>query len=541
MSDLDKKAAPPPGASVLKKDDFAEEFPPDSPPMARYHVEGGSKEKGQSGSSSARASVASKPVPPEHTSDNPVAAYAASRSDIRTQDNTDAIPGAMLITQFGNIATQRTLTESRRVVVMNEEFKSEEGQAPAVLDDSGAAERHNHRDDYFIAEANAVHQEDIAIAQVTPQKWYQQHVYRAVFVGSVLLACILVGVVVGLLVRPSGNVNPSPTPVEPVAPPLTPAPTINSASEQIACDFIAQTSLSECRLQRTVVQKKGLTIPSEIGLLTKLTYLSLENSGLTGSIPESIGSLTELRHLSFRFNAALMGSIPSTIGNLVLLTKLDFGITGLQGSIPSSIGSLTQIQILDFYFNKFAGGIPMSVGNLTQLSHVSFAANQLTGSIPLSIESLAQLTYLDFGYNQLNGTVPISIGALTKLTLLGMYRNEFTGNIPSSIENLTQMMQLHWDNCKFTGTIPPTIGLLTHLEGLNFGANVLTGGIPSSIANLTALKYLSLGLTELTGSIPSTLCPLVTDFIFIDCGEILCDCCKASTSSTEDPIACSQK
>ena len=88
-------------------------------------------------------------------------------------------------------------------------------------------------------------QEDIVITQVDGQKWYQRRVYRAIFVGCILLTCILVGVVVGLMMQPS-------------------PPTSISTPEQIACDFIAQTSLSELQLQHTVVQTNGLVIPSEI-------------------------------------------------------------------------------------------------------------------------------------------------------------------------------------------------------------------------------------------------------------------------------------
>jgi Leucine-rich repeat (LRR) protein len=663
------------GAPSINKDDFAEEFPPTSPAIAGI-INVANDEKGQAADDGTGMELSlargtdnkSNPIAKKYTEVHPVSARQptvtnVSSADVQPQSNNDTVPGAFLTSQIGTTATRRTLTESRGV---NEEF---EPRVTARVDEESGNDDHDHHGDYFIAEANAIN-EDIPFAQVATQKWYQRHFYRGALIGSVMTTCILVGVVIALLARPTGNSNSALTPVEPVPlptmlapqtesnPPTTPAPTVNLASEQIACDFIAQPSLSDCRLQRTVVKKNGLFIPSEIGLLTKLTYLSLENAALTGNVPTTICNLTELRHLSFRSNSELLGSIPSLIGNLVQLTHLDFADAGLTGSIPSSIGSLTQLQLLDLYWNELTGIIPLSVVKLVQLVHVSLAANQLIGGIPSSIdsltlltyldfgsnqlngskiptalglltkltylslensaltgtipttiwslielrylsfrsnkelvgsiptsianlvqltyldfadagltgsipssigsltqlqlldlywneltgiipsfmESLTQLTYLDFGSNKLNGTVPFFIGRLTMLTTLGLNRNGFTGSIPPSIGDLKQLETLWWDVGSFSGGIPSSIGEMTSLVHLNLGTNSLTGSVPSSIAGLTSLTFLSLGSNELTGTLPSSLCPIVTGGIYIDCGEILCDCCKVAGS---DPgVAC---
>ena len=576
MSDFDKKKATKPsaGAAGFQKDDFAEEFPPDSASVVADMLSNHRRNEKMQATAATVAKGSTCHVQRaadklDHTAVDPrlvehedeLAAWSAtatsttfteSPSNIQLQNNNNAAPGAFLISHAGCVVTQKTLTESRRAVVVDEELKQAEEEEvepllPRTLDVEPGDHDHgqNHEQgDYFIAEASMVHQEDIAIAEIrNKQQSYKRNIYRAIFIGTILFACILVGVVVGLLARPTGSVNSSPAPTGTAAPPTTLAPTdafeveatlapsrSNLASEQVACDFIAQTSLSEYLLQRTVMETNGLTIPSEIGLLTKLTYLSLEDTGLTGTIPESVERLTELRHLTFRFNNALMGSIPSSIGNLVQLTKLDVGLTGLQGTIPSSIGRLSQLQVLDLYYNEFSGGIPMSLGEMTQLTHVSFAANSLSGSIPNIFGNLTQLTYLDFGYNQLDGSVPSSFAALTMLTLLGMYVNRFTGSIPPFIGNLTEMKQLHWDNCQFTGVIPSSIAFLTQLSGLNFGGNLITGSIPSSVAALTKLTYLSLNSNQLTGSIPASLCSVITEIVVI-CGAVKCDCCQGRNSS----------
>jgi hypothetical protein len=59
----------------------------------------------------------------------------------------------------------------------------------------------------------------------------------------------------------------------------------------------------------------GGTIPSEIGYLTLLTDLSLDEASLTGEIPSELGLLTNLEVLTLMINY-LEGTIPSEVGNL---------------------------------------------------------------------------------------------------------------------------------------------------------------------------------------------------------------------------------
>jgi Leucine-rich repeat (LRR) protein len=78
------------------------------------------------------------------------------------------------------------------------------------------------------------------------------------------------------------------------------------------------------------------SIPSEIGILTNLTGLSLYNNQLTGSIPPEIGNLTNLESLSLWGNCY---SIEYT-------TEINLSISGLTGEIPPEIGNLTNLNRL---------------------------------------------------------------------------------------------------------------------------------------------------------------------------------------------------
>jgi hypothetical protein len=108
-------------------------------------------------------------------------------------------------------------------------------------------------------------------------------------------------------------------------------------AEQIACNFLSIPDLTTCL--STVAfygGATGSTIPSEIALLTNLTYLFISNNRLKGTIPSEIGKLTRLTYLDFSINE-LTGTIQPEIGKLTQLTFLYFYRNALAGTMPSSL------------------------------------------------------------------------------------------------------------------------------------------------------------------------------------------------------------
>ena len=184
-------------------------------------------------------------------------------------------------------------------------------------------------------------------------------------------------------VTPTATAIPIPMPAISVDPQLT-----------IACNFLNYSSVTECQsITKFEGPSKGNTIPTEIGLLTQLVNLGLNDEGLTGTIP-------------------------STLGNLVDLTYLGLAGNQLIGTIPSQLGLLTQLTVSSLAENQLTGTIPSSLGNLLRHIRLYLSNNRLTGTIPSTFGKLAQLTELRLYDNpQLLSTIPSTLCSMSDLEI----------------------------------------------------------------------------------------------------------------------------
>jgi hypothetical protein len=99
-----------------------------------------------------------------------------------------------------------------------------------------------------------------------------------------------------------------------------------SAELRTACNFFGLSDITECITKDTFSkvitrseQFSFMSIPTEIGLLTQMTHLSISGV-LSGNIPSTIGNLILLK--SLRLENRGIGTIPASFGNLVQLTTL---------------------------------------------------------------------------------------------------------------------------------------------------------------------------------------------------------------------------
>jgi Leucine-rich repeat (LRR) protein len=114
---------------------------------------------------------------------------------------------------------------------------------------------------------------------------------------------------------------------------------------------IAQSNPELQALQLEGTQIDAAILPTEIGLLTKLTafYANVRSGSANAPImiPAHLGNMTNLEHLWLRgFKRGFYGEIPTELGRLTNLISLHLQDGNLSGSIPSSIGNLSQLTAL---------------------------------------------------------------------------------------------------------------------------------------------------------------------------------------------------
>ncbi|MFA6159123.1 MAG: leucine-rich repeat domain-containing protein [Candidatus Paceibacterota bacterium] len=216
---------------------------------------------------------------------------------------------------------------------------------------------------------------------------------------------------------------------------------------------VTRLGLSDCRLKGPVPSQIGLltplrrldldqnqltSLPPEIGKLSSLEYLRLDANQLT-SLPPEMGRLLSLRVLVLSANR--LTSIPLEMGQLVSLRTLHLDDNQLT-SLPPEMGHLSSLQFLNLSHNQLTR-LPPEMGHLSSLSRLDLAENQLT-SLPPKLESLSSLTYLDLSANQLT-SLPPAIGRLSSLEAILLRRNQLT-SLPLEMTHLTSLRWLDLDH-----------------------------------------------------------------------------------------------
>jgi len=243
--------------------------------------------------------------------------------------------------------------------------------------------------------------------------------------------------------------------------------------------------------------------------LGHVSWLSLSNNGLSGSIPSQVGDLTELIVLYADRNQ--LTDLPARIGDLTKLQWLHVAFNEL-ATLPPEIGNLTALVSLYLSGNQLSQ-LPTGIGNLTVLGQLLVEHNQLT-SLPTGIEDCTALYKLWLSGNQLT-TLPTGVGYLTGLKDLYLSDNQLTA-LPTEIDTLTALTGLRLDGNQLT-SLPTQIGSLNALKTLYLHGNQLTS-VPSEVGNLGALQTLYLHDNALTGEMPAFLTSLsqLTTFTFYD-------------------------
>ncbi|MBR5736765.1 MAG: Ig-like domain-containing protein [Bacteroidales bacterium] len=155
-------------------------------------------------------------------------------------------------------------------------------------------------------------------------------------------------------------------------------------------------------------------IPKEIADLTQLNSFSIVNSYPPTSecypLPAEMGQLKEMTWMSIA-DYSIGGTLPESLFSLDKLTTLTiYGTSQMQAApMPKAVKNLKSLNNLTLSNLNFTGPLISELGELTGLTYIDLRDNNLTGSIPPELGSLINLTTLRLGGNSLSGTIPPSI------------------------------------------------------------------------------------------------------------------------------------
>ena len=152
----------------------------------------------------------------------------------------------------------------------------------------------------------------------------------------------------------------------------------------IACDVAG--SVTEINLAYTGL--KGTLENLAFSSFPNLLRLDLKVNQLTGSIPSNIGVLSKLQFLDLSTNN-LYSTLPLSLANLTHVYELDISRNNLTGVLdprllPDAAGKTGLVGLKNFLLQTtgLGGRIPEEIGNLRNLSLLALEENYFHGPIP---------------------------------------------------------------------------------------------------------------------------------------------------------------
>jgi len=184
---------------------------------------------------------------------------------------------------------------------------------------------------------------------------------------------------------------------------------------------------SAFRTTNSICQWAGVGCSNEL-----VDTLDFSNSMLSGSLPTEIGILTGLSYFDIA-NNDVGGSLPSEIGLLYDLDDLILSNNAMTGTLPPELGMIPHPWFLYADNNRFSGSLP---SGLEKFLGIDLSSNELSENLPSDLFT-DRLTMLILNDNELTGSLPEEVGTASQLTTLWLGNNELSGSIPPLNEILS--------------------------------------------------------------------------------------------------------
>ncbi|CAB9521318.1 leucine rich repeat [Seminavis robusta] len=243
------------------------------------------------------------------------------------------------------------------------------------------------------------------------------------------------------------------------------------------------------------------SLPPELGLLTTVINVGMQNGKLKGVLPSQIGHLTDLEILSIHTNG-ISGSLPTELGLCRQLIDIRIHQNLLVGPLPSEMGMMSRLRYFWGLDNMFTGPLPSEIGQMQELMGMEIFANNFNGTIPTELGKLVNLGEFTADENQLSGPIPSEFGEMSHLALFFIQGNRLSGAIPSEVGRMESVYRFYCYANELSGSLPTELGLMSRMEIALLHDNQLTGLIPSELGGWTRLWATYLNFNIHTGVIP---------------------------------------
>ncbi|PPD74817.1 hypothetical protein GOBAR_DD28248 [Gossypium barbadense] len=272
----------------------------------------------------------------------------------------------------------------------------------------------------------------------------------------------------------------------PPPPPNVPE-AINNSTVTCNCSF----PNGKCHIDGIYLLGQDLdgVLPRSLVKLSYIKVLVLYLNYLNGKIPREWAAL-KLETLNVAMNR-LSGPIPSYLGNITSLKYLSLENNLFSGTIPPEFGKLVNLENLTLSANYLVGKFPSFLANLSNIKELRISSNNFSGKMPDIFQSWKQLEKLEIQASGFEGPIPSSLALLHNLVELRISDLPGEGSKFPNLKNMKNMYRLILRSCNISGPIPDYVWELSRLQILDLSFNNLEGNI-SDTEGLTRTQYIGL-------------------------------------------------